>query len=115
MTSCLRKAITGRMRKLKKSLDNDPKVCYIITMMNDLDTFKEDMAIKLFGRSKVLAVAGNQCVKCGEGAVDFRDELSRKEFNISGFCQKCQDEIFGGPDGDDDKDEVLGEVHQMLE
>ena len=21
----------------------------------------------------------------------------------------------GGPDGDDDKDEVLGEVHQMLE
>lgn len=25
---------------------------------------------------------------------DFRDELSKKEFNISGLCQKCQDEIF---------------------
>jgi hypothetical protein len=26
---------------------------------------------------------------------DFRDSLSRKEFEISGLCQKCQDETFG--------------------
>lgn len=26
----------------------------------------------------------------------FRDDLSRREFKISGLCQKCQDEIFGG-------------------
>ena len=26
---------------------------------------------------------------------DFRDELSRKEFEISGMCQKCQDGTFG--------------------
>ena len=83
--------------------------------MNELDKFKEETAMRLFGRSRSLAIAGSGCVKCGQSAVDFRDELSRKEFNISGFCQKCQDEIFGGPDGDDDKDEVLGEVHQMLE
>jgi len=25
---------------------------------------------------------------------DFRDELSKKEYFISGLCQKCQDEIF---------------------
>ena len=25
----------------------------------------------------------------------FRDALSRKEFTISGMCQKCQDETFG--------------------
>lgn len=25
----------------------------------------------------------------------FRDDLSRKEFRISGLCQKCQDEVFG--------------------
>lgn len=24
----------------------------------------------------------------------FRDELSRKEFRISGLCQKCQDEFY---------------------
>ena len=70
--------------------------------MNDLDTFKEDMAMKLFGRSKVLAVAGNQCVKCGasviltkDGGLDFRDELSEREYGISGLCQTCQDGIFG--------------------
>lgn len=26
---------------------------------------------------------------------DFRDELSRKEYKISGMCQKCQDDFFG--------------------
>ena len=25
---------------------------------------------------------------------EFRDELSIKEYNISGMCQKCQDEFF---------------------
>ena len=63
--------------------------------MNELDKFKEEMAFQAFGRSRILAQAGNGCVRCGESAVDFRDELSRKEFGISGFCQKCQDKIFG--------------------
>ena len=26
---------------------------------------------------------------------DFRDNLSRREYNISGLCQDCQDKIFG--------------------
>ena len=48
-----------------------------------------------FGRSPRLAKAANQCVKCGEFSLEFRDELSRKEYGISGFCQCCQDSIFG--------------------
>lgn len=28
----------------------------------------------------------------------FKDELSKREFVISGLCQPCQDEIFKGPD-----------------
>ena len=67
-------------------------------MMNNLDTFKEEMAYKLFGRSRRLAIAGNQCVKCGEFDLWFRDEISRKEHGISGFCQSCQDGIFGVED-----------------
>jgi hypothetical protein len=31
---------------------------------------------------------------CGKFADNFRDELSRKEFNISGLCQRCQDQVF---------------------
>jgi len=26
---------------------------------------------------------------------DFKNEISRREFNISGLCQKCQNGIFG--------------------
>jgi hypothetical protein len=64
-------------------------------MISEMDKFKEDAAFKLFGRSRILAIAGNGCVKCGESAVDFRDELSRKEYGISGLCQCCQDSVFG--------------------
>ena len=63
--------------------------------MNELEQFKEDSAMSLFGRSRRLAIAGNQCVKCGELAAEFNDELSRKEYGISGLCQCCQDGIFG--------------------
>ena len=63
--------------------------------MNELEQFQDDMAVKLFGRSKVLAVAGEQCVKCGASELEFKDEVSKKEYGISGLCQTCQDEIFG--------------------
>lgn len=37
------------------------------------------------------------CPFCGKpiDKKDFKDELSRKEYEISGLCQKCQDETFG--------------------
>jgi hypothetical protein len=66
--------------------------------MNELDTLKEEMAISLFGRSPSLAKATGQCVSCGEFNLEFRDELSRKEYGISGFCQGCQDDFFGVED-----------------
>ena len=31
----------------------------------------------------------------------FRDDLSLREFKISGLCQKCQDSFFKEPDEDD--------------
>ncbi len=63
--------------------------------MNELDNYKEEAAFAAFGRSRILAQAGNSCVKCGQPAVDFRDELSEKEYGLSAFCQVCQDRIFG--------------------
>ena len=71
--------------------------------MSNMEQFKEDMAMKLFGRSRTLAIAGNQCVKCGQANalfIPFRDELSRKEYGISGLCQGCQDGIFGVEEGE---------------
>lgn len=34
------------------------------------------------------------CSMCGGPIGTFRDELSEKEYHISGMCQKCQDDIF---------------------
>jgi len=57
----------------------------------------EDMLEKLTGRTT--AITSNICVKppygCAGPATEFRDELSRREYTISGLCQKCQDSIFG--------------------
>jgi len=34
------------------------------------------------------------CTICGELIQDFRNEISHKEYQISGMCQKCQDSVF---------------------
>lgn len=43
------------------------------------------------------AVKAGKCPFCkNEIKMDeFRNEISRKEFKISGICQKCQDDFFG--------------------
>ena len=35
------------------------------------------------------------CPICNNPIGEFKDRLSRKEYEISGMCQTCQDEIFG--------------------
>jgi len=40
----------------------------------------------------------NVCVLCGNPADQFSDLDSAQEFEISGLCQHCQDEIFSGAD-----------------
>ena len=34
------------------------------------------------------------CPTCGEVPGEFKDELSKKEFKITGMCQTCQDDVF---------------------
>lgn len=36
------------------------------------------------------------CILCGNHVDSLRDQLSIKEFVISGMCQRCQDEMFDG-------------------
>ncbi len=35
------------------------------------------------------------CPTCGKAIGEFRNDLSTKEFKISGMCQQCQDDVFG--------------------
>ena len=41
-------------------------------------------------------VKERKCSSCGEtiNPDNFRDELSKKEYKISGMCQKCQETIW---------------------
>jgi coenzyme F420-reducing hydrogenase beta subunit len=49
----------------------------------------------LLGVDREKTIKADICTFCGKPAVEFRDELSRKENRISGGCQVCQDALFG--------------------
>lgn len=34
------------------------------------------------------------CVTCGKPVGEFKDQISKDEFRISGMCQECQDKTF---------------------
>jgi len=42
-------------------------------------------------------VEKNRCPFCNKeiNMDDFQDELSRREYRISGLCQDCQNKVFG--------------------
>ncbi len=46
---------------------------------------------------EVDAVGRGDCPFCHKPVrdVDFRNEISKREFGISGLCQSCQDDTFG--------------------
>ena len=55
-----------------------------------------DLAIsRLTGKSREQQLAAGLCMTCSGEAKEFKNELSRKEYRISGMCQTCQDDIFG--------------------
>tara|TARA_Y100000593_G_scaffold90641_1_gene177550 strand:- start:4989 stop:5183 length:195 start_codon:yes stop_codon:yes gene_type:complete len=58
---------------------------------------QENFARKIYGRGIKESQEKKVCVICGEEASNFRDEVSKKEFSLSGMCQKCQDFTFGPP------------------
>ena len=52
----------------------------------------------IFGVDRVQTISKGECISCdatGLIASSFSDDLSRKEYSISGMCQSCQDDLFG--------------------
>ena len=67
--------------KLSEAVEESPK-------SPEINEFLE----AVFGRSS--SIENQVCASCGESANDFQDDLSRREYSISGLCQQCQDEVF---------------------
>lgn len=61
-----------------------------------LESFKEVMSRFAFGNSRQEAILNSTCVKCGTfvDVNSFKDEISRKEYNISQLCECCQNDLF---------------------
>ena len=55
-----------------------------------------DAIYNLTGVDRIETIQMNQCAMCKTPNLNWRDKLSEKEYTISGMCQTCQDEVFGG-------------------
>lgn len=67
-----------------KATQKDPKI--------------DQFLFSMFGKDRRSIVAKGLCATCdstGNISTSFTEDLSRKEYAISGMCQKCQDEFFG--------------------
>jgi len=54
----------------------------------------DQMSLSMYGRSRSVCIAAKVCVACGVSADKFDDLLSRREYQLSGMCQKCQDNTY---------------------
>jgi len=54
-----------------------------------------------WGRSRIDSIKNNVCIACGEPVMEFKDEESKYEYSVSGFCLRCQNKMFAKGDGED--------------
>lgn len=56
---------------------------------------KDNIALAFHGITMTEALEKGICVDCRKSvAGSFKDDLSIKEYSISGLCQECQDKVF---------------------
>lgn len=58
--------------------------------MNDIARFAQLVCFGTVAPEHVCPFCGHEI-----NPAEFRDAESRKEYEISGLCQQCQDEVFG--------------------
>lgn len=49
----------------------------------------------VFGKNRADTIRSGKCTTCNTPNIEFRNDISRKEYTISGMCQDCQDSVFG--------------------
>ena len=54
----------------------------------------EQMLQNVFQVNRHEVLAQRRCVFCGSPGLNFKDEVSKEEYRITGVCQKCQDQAF---------------------
>ena len=49
---------------------------------------------RIFGSDRGDIISNKECSFCKEPSLEFRDEIARKEYELCGICQTCQDEVY---------------------
>lgn len=68
----------------------------------------DNLITSIFG-DRQSAIRQDICARCSKPATVFHDELSMKEYTISGLCQACQDEAFAADDEGSEEDDDFGD------
>jgi hypothetical protein len=55
----------------------------------------------LSGKDRVESINTGTCATCNDPNMNFNTPLDRREYEISGMCQKCQDVAFAVDEEDD--------------
>lgn len=63
----------------------------------DVKSIMNKLSVGMSGKTVEQNFADKTCPTCGGDATYFKDELSEREYLISGLCQKCQDAVFNDP------------------
>jgi len=55
----------------------------------------DNLLTNIIGKDRQKTVVRGGCMTCNNTCLSFRDQLSEREYKISGMCQSCQDDTFG--------------------
>jgi len=75
----------------------DEKNSFLTMLLNEVSTSMAKTSGKGMARSD--ALAQGKCASCRGDATTFRDDTSRREYPLTAWCQKCQDNFFGADCG----------------
>jgi hypothetical protein len=56
----------------------------------------EMLDVHLGSMTRSKALKENKCQGCGKDALEFKNEVSRKEYLLTAWCQACQDAFWYG-------------------
>ena len=59
------------------------------------EDFFAQLQMEMFGMTRDEAQSKSICVSCKTPVNKFKDDISKREYQLSAFCQKCQDNVFG--------------------
>lgn len=61
----------------------------------------DDILTIVSGKDRRKVIARGTCATCETPNMEFKTDLDRKEYRLSGMCQNCQDSAFTEPEDDD--------------